>query len=73
MRKAIKNLYRKTKLFLDHHSPKIFLFLFVVLLTLISFGLGYITAKSQEKTLLQGIKGDISPQDVTIVEFISPF
>ena len=67
MRKAIENFYRKTKLFLGHHSSKIILFLVVFLLMLTSFGLGYIVAKYQEKTPLQVVKDDISPKIVTVL------
>ena len=67
MRKAIENFYRKTKLFLSHHSSKIILFLVVFLLILTSFGLGYIIAKYQEKTPLRVIESDISPKIVTVL------
>jgi carbon starvation protein CstA len=62
MRKAIKKIYGKTKLFLGHHSSKIILFLVIFLLTLTSFGLGYIIAKYQEKTPLRVIGSDIGPK-----------
>ena len=67
MRKAIKKIYGKTKLFLGHHSSKIILFLVIFLLTLTSFGLGYIIAQYQEKTPLRVIESDISPKIVTVL------
>ncbi len=60
MKKTIQIFYKKTRSFSNHHSAKIILFLTVVLLTLISFGLGYIVAKYQEKTPLQVIKDDVA-------------
>lgn len=58
MEKAILFPYKKIKLFLSKHSLVITLFLTVVLLSLISFGLGYITATYQSKTPLRVVRDD---------------